>query len=89
MGAKTLEIQFITDIDITSYANLSHTSGTDEVSYQGLVWINILQALSRFFDRNTSRLHKLRGVQDLKLKWIIIDTCCKKSLSGGSWFHVT
>ncbi|KAH7380478.1 hypothetical protein DE146DRAFT_637487 [Phaeosphaeria sp. MPI-PUGE-AT-0046c] len=46
IDVDTLELRSFTDDDIPPYAILSHTWGADEISYQELVWINRIKALS-------------------------------------------
>ncbi|OAK95617.1 hypothetical protein IQ06DRAFT_352632 [Phaeosphaeriaceae sp. SRC1lsM3a] len=51
IDVDTLELRSFTDDDIPPYAILSHTWGSDEISYQELVWINRIKALSGSFDQ--------------------------------------
>ncbi|KAH9866151.1 hypothetical protein J1614_008715 [Plenodomus biglobosus] len=46
IDTRTLELQWFNDDATPEYAILSHTWGTDEVSYQELVWINRARALA-------------------------------------------
>jgi hypothetical protein len=50
IDVNTLELRSFSDNDIPDYAILSHTWGPDEVSYQELVWINRIKALSSSFN---------------------------------------
>jgi hypothetical protein len=51
IDVDTLELRSFTDNDIPEYAILSHTWGPDEVSYEELVWINRIKALSRSYEQ--------------------------------------
>ena len=51
IDVDTLELRSFTDDGIPPYAILSHTWGADEISYQELVWINRIKALSGAFDQ--------------------------------------
>ena len=46
IDARTIELTWFNDNEIPKYAILSHTWGSDEVTYQELVWINRAKALS-------------------------------------------
>ncbi|KAF1849443.1 HET-domain-containing protein [Cucurbitaria berberidis CBS 394.84] len=46
IDTRTSELRWFNDNDIPKYAILSHTWGSDEVTYQELVWINRAKALS-------------------------------------------
>lgn len=127
IDVDTLGLRSFTDNDIPPYAILSHTWGSDEISYQELLWINRIKVLSGSYDEPslsastttfssqdeqsslmlasmemllrgnwnpgmstgsiteedllnrpgyTKIIQAARQVQDLKLKWIWIDTCC-------------
>jgi hypothetical protein len=54
IDVNTLELRSFTDDAIPPYAILSHTWGSDEISYQELVWINRIKALSGSFDETPS-----------------------------------
>jgi hypothetical protein len=46
IDTRTIELRWFNDNEIPKYAILSHTWGSDEVSYQELVWISKARALS-------------------------------------------
>ncbi|KAJ4376214.1 hypothetical protein N0V83_001496 [Neocucurbitaria cava] len=46
IDARTIELIWFNDNDVPKYAILSHTWGSDEITYQELVWINRAKALS-------------------------------------------
>jgi len=50
IDVNNLELRSFTNNDTPTYAILSHTWGPDEVSYQELVWINKIKALTKSFE---------------------------------------
>ncbi|KZM22047.1 uncharacterized protein EKO05_0007853 [Ascochyta rabiei] len=64
IDVRTIELQLFNDNDIPEYAILSHTWGTDEVSYQELVWINRIKAFSASYDTPSSSVASLSNQDD-------------------------
>lgn len=50
IDTRTPELRSFNDIETTEYAILSHTWGSDEITYQELVWINRAKTLSTSFN---------------------------------------
>ncbi|KAF2822102.1 hypothetical protein CC86DRAFT_95609 [Ophiobolus disseminans] len=53
IDANTLELRSFNDNEIPEYAILSHTWGSDEISYQELVWINRIKTFSSSFRQSS------------------------------------
>ncbi|KAF2028798.1 hypothetical protein EK21DRAFT_101546 [Setomelanomma holmii] len=53
INVTTLQIETFTDNDIPPYAILSHTWGSDEISYEELVWINRIKGFHESLDQKS------------------------------------
>jgi hypothetical protein len=54
IDTRTIELRWFNDDEVLKYAVLSHTWGSDEVSYQEFVWISKAQALSKLIPSSAS-----------------------------------
>lgn len=68
----TLELEFVSNLEQTPYAILSHTWGYDEVSYQD--FRNLAEAKRKQGFKKIMRTCELASLRDLKYVWV--DTCC-------------